>query len=82
MARGPRLAGKHRRKRKKKKAKKSKKTKKWIKTAIKHPGAFRKYCLRHGFPGVTAGCIAKGMKSKNPTTHKQAVLAKTLKGFH
>ena len=59
-----------RKKRKKKKKGKKKGSKNWIAGAVKKPGAFGK---------ATAKKIAKGIKSKNPTTRRRAVLARTFK---
>lgn len=53
--------------------------KNWIQSAIKKPGAFTRWCKQHGYSGVTAECIAKGKKSKNPTTRRRANLAATLR---
>ena len=52
--------------------------KKWIPKDLKK-GAFTAWCKSQGFGGVTAACIAKGKKSKNPTTRKRATLAQTFK---
>ncbi|MEM4619679.1 MAG: hypothetical protein QW607_05645 [Desulfurococcaceae archaeon] len=54
------------------------KDKKWIQKAIKKPGAFREWCIRRGYSGVTKACIEEGKRSKNPTTRRRAVLAETL----
>lgn len=57
------------------------KNKNWIKKAIKNPGSLR------GKAGVKKGQkisgkeLSKLAKSKNPTTKRQANLAKTLRGF-
>jgi len=51
----------------------------WIKEAIKKPGAFTQWCIRRGYKGVTAQCIAEGKRSKNPTTRRRAHLAETLR---
>lgn len=40
-------------------------------------GAFREWCKRQGYSKVTRECIAKGKKSKNPTTRRRANLAAT-----
>jgi len=53
----------------------------WIADAIKHPGALRAKAKKAG--GIKGGKIsgsflAKASKSSNPTTRKQANLAKTL----
>lgn len=54
----------------------------WIAGAIKRPGALRKKAAAAGKINkagkIDKGFIAKEAKSKNPTTHKQANLAKTL----
>ena len=52
---------------------------KWIKGAIKHPGAFTKYCRGQGYNGVTAGCIAKGRASSNHHVMRMANFANTLR---
>ncbi len=39
-------------------------------------GKFREWCRQHGFSKVTMGCIEMGLKSKNKTVKKEAVLAK------
>lgn len=54
------------------------KKKKWIPKKIKK-GSFTAYCKSLGYKGVTAECIAKGKKSKNPTTRKRANLASTFR---
>lgn len=55
--------------------------KNWIKGAIKHPGALHQ---KLGVPQgqkIPAAKLAKAAHSSNPTTRKQVVLAKTLKGM-
>lgn len=42
-------------------------------------GAFREYCIRKGYSGVTQACIEEGKRSSNPTIRKRAVLAETFK---
>lgn len=62
---------------KKKKKKKSKKN--WIQDAVKRPGALRK---KLGVPKgkkISESQLNKAAKSKNPTTRRQANLAKTFK---
>lgn len=54
-----------------------KKKRNWIKGAIKHPGAFRRWAKARGMSMGEA--IQSGKKSKNPTTHREAHLAQTLK---
>jgi hypothetical protein len=57
----------------------------WIKGAIKHPGALRAKAKRMGMKGsgpIPATVLGKLEHSSNPTTRKQANLAKTLKGMH
>ena len=56
-----------------------KRKKKWMQSAVKKPGSFRRWCKQQGFSGVTSSCIAKGKRSKNPTTHRRANLAATFK---
>ena len=53
--------------------------KKWMQSAVSKPGSFTRWCLAQGFSGVTGECIAKGKKSKNPTTRKRANLAATFR---
>ncbi len=48
-----------------------------IQKSIKRPGAFKKFCWWN----VTDSCIQQWMKSKDPTTRKRAILAKTLMKF-
>jgi len=60
----------------------ARKKKKWIGKAINKPGSFTKWCKQEGFSGVTSLCIAKGKKSKNPTTRRRANLASTLRRMH
>ena len=55
--------------------------KKWIAGAVSKPGSFTAYCKQKGFGGVTSACIAEGLKSKDPTVRKRAVLAKTFRGM-
>jgi len=38
---------------------------------------FTSYCKRNGYNGVTSECIAKGKRSKNPTTRKRATFAES-----
>ena len=59
----------------------------WIKKAIRHPGAFRRYASHHHglLPNghLNPAFITKTIRHPpNARVHKQAVLAKTLKGFH
>ena len=65
--------------RKKKVKIKKAKDKKWIQNAIKHPGAFTEWCKKRGYSGVTEACIQEGLRSKNPTIRRRAILARTLK---
>jgi hypothetical protein len=44
-------------------------------------GAFREYCRRRGYSGVTQACIEEGKRSKDPTIRKRAVLAETFKRY-
>lgn len=53
--------------------------KKWIKAAIKHKGALRKAFHVAKGAKIPAKKLAKAIKSKNPTTKKRAVLARTLR---
>lgn len=58
---------------------KKSKSNKWIKSAIRHPGAFTRWCKSRGYKGVTQACINEGKKSSSRTVRKQAVLAQTLR---
>lgn len=62
---------------KKKKKKKSKKN--WIQGAVKRPGALRKKLGVAKGKKISESQLNKAAKSKNPTTRKQANLAKTFK---
>jgi hypothetical protein len=55
------------------------KKKKTIKISKENEGKFTSYCKRNGYSGVTKACIAKGKKSKNPTTRKRATFADNAK---
>lgn len=55
------------------------KEKKFIQSAIKHPGALRKSLHVKEGKKIPAKKLEKAAHSKNPTTRKRAVLAKTLK---
>lgn len=55
--------------------------KQWIQDAIKRPGALRKKLGVKEGEKIPAKKLAKAAHSKNPTTRKQANLAKTLKGL-
>lgn len=60
----------------------TKMAKKWIAKAIKHPGALhRKLGVPEG-QKIPAKKMVTAAKSKDPTTRREAALAKTLKGFH
>lgn len=52
----------------------------WIKSAIKHKGAFSAYATHMHLPMSKA--IAKGSHSRNPTTRRRAILARTLRHMH
>lgn len=58
----------------------TKKDKKWIQKAIKRPGAFTKKAKKAGksVSGMAAA-VTKNPERYNPTTVRQANLAKTLK---
>ena len=62
-------------------AKKKKGKKNWIQKAIKDPGSLRKKAGVKKGQKISRKKLSKLSKSKNPTTRKQANLAKTLKGF-
>jgi len=51
----------------------------WIKKAIKHPGALRKKAGVKKGKKIPAKTLNKMAHSKNPTTRRQANLAKTLR---
>ena len=53
----------------------------WIQDAIKNPGALRKKTKTKKNEKISEEALRKASKSKNPTTRKQASLAKTLKSF-
>ena len=53
----------------------------WIQDAIKNPGALRKKTKTKKGKKISSKALNKASKSKNPTTRRQANLAKTLKGF-
>ena len=53
--------------------------KNWIQKAIKNPGALRKKAGVKAGKKISGKELTKLSKSKNPTTRKQANLAKTLK---
>lgn len=55
------------------------KKKDWIQNAVKHPGAFTRYCKEKGFKGVTDECIAMGCRDKNKVTKRRACLAKVFR---
>ncbi len=55
---------------------------KWIQGAIKHKGSLRKTLHVKEGEKIPANKLEKAEHSKNPTTRKRAVLARTLKGFH
>ena len=60
-------------------AKKKKAKDDWMQGAVKKKGAFKAYCKRKGFDGVTEECIAEGKASKDPTIRKMAALAETFR---
>jgi len=48
----------------------------WAKTAVKHPGAFKKWCTKRGHKGASTSCIKSGMKPSKPVkVRRQANLA-------
>lgn len=56
------------------------KKKNWAKTAVKHPGAFKKWCLNRGHKGADTSCIKSGMKSSKPVSvRRRANLANNFK---
>jgi hypothetical protein len=54
----------------------------WISKAIKHKGALRKSLHVKKGEKIPEKKLEKAEHSKNPTTRKRAILAKTLKGLH
>lgn len=54
---------------------------KWIKGAIKHPGALHKALGVAEGKKIPEKKLDKATHSKNPTVKKEAVLARTLRGF-
>jgi hypothetical protein len=56
--------------------------KKWISKAIEHPGALRKTLKVKKGEKISEKKLVAAEHSKNPTTRKRAVLAKTLKKLH
>lgn len=56
--------------------------KKFIKEAIRKPGALRKSLHVKKGQKIPASKLKKAEHSKNPTTRKRAVLAKTLRKLH
>lgn len=60
-------------------AKKSSKKKDWIADAIKNPGALHKKLNVPQGQSIPADKLEKASQSDNPTTKRQANLAKTLK---
>ena len=59
--------------------KKAKKDKKWIQKAVKKPGALRKKLKVPKGKNIPVELLNKAAKSKNPTTRRQANLAKTFR---
>lgn len=55
---------------------------KWIQSSIKKPGALRKSLHIKKGEKISEKKLEKAEHSKNPTTRKRAVLAKTLKKMH
>jgi len=55
---------------------------KWIQKAIKKPGALRAALHVKKGERIPAAKLEKAAHSKNPTTRKRAVLAKTLRKLH
>lgn len=62
--------------------------KKWmqrVRKAIERAGtegAFRRYCIRKGYKGVTQECIQEGLRSPNPAIRERASLARTFLRFN
>lgn len=55
---------------------------KWIQKAIKKPGALKKSLHVKKDEKIPEKKLEKAEHSKNPTTRKRAVLAKTLRKMH
>lgn len=60
---------------------KSKSKSGWIKKAIEQPGALRAKLKVKPGKKITQAQLKKALRSKNPTTRRQANLAKTLKSL-
>jgi len=58
-----------------------KRSKKWMRSAVKRPGAFTRWCKSRGYKGVTAACIREGLRSKNTRVKRMAVLARTFRRY-
>lgn len=54
----------------------------WIQKAIKNPGALRRTAKVKGDKTISVKKLNQLAKSKNPTTRRRAILAKTLRSFH
>lgn len=48
---------------------------------IRRPGRFTAWCKRQGFGSVTAACISKGLKSRDPAVRKMANFARNARRF-
>jgi len=56
------------------------KNKDWAKTAVKHPGAFKKWCKQRGHNGADTSCIESGMRASKPLKiRREANLANNFK---
>lgn len=62
-------------------AKRKPKGKSGIKISKSKEGSFTAWCRSKGYDGVTAECIAAGLKSKDPGIRKKANFAKNSKGW-
>lgn len=54
----------------------------WIQAAVKHPGAFTRYCHHQHMRGATGKCISRGMHSRNSHVRHMAQFAKTMRKIH
>lgn len=54
----------------------------WIQSAVKHPGAFKRYCHRHHMSGATGKCISTGTHSRNSHVRHMAQFARTMRRLH
>jgi len=60
-------------------AKKKKKKKLKIKIKPSKRGSFTAWCKRQGFSGPNSSCVAKGLRSKNPSIRRKANFSRNAK---